>query len=606
MPHLLHEMKTSRVPRRYVFFDTEAHRRSKGGTETQTWRLGVTCEINWDSYGKKWSRPIFTDHETPESLWATITAAARATGRTVVVAHNLGYDLLISRGFVYLPALGWNFEHFSLTPTHVSFDAVKGPCKLVFVDSTSVLPVSLERLGELLGIEKPKLPVEHDPDAAWWERCRVDTQILAGAYLIVVDALRNKDLGTWGRTGAGIGWNTLIRRHLSDTVLVHGIEDVREIERGAIYGGRSEAWQWGRLKRDRWHEWDYELAYGNVCSQEILPAYYDALSIGATMKHVRNSYPNTRWLINANVCTDLPLLPMKDEHGVFFPTGEFTGWWWDVELMNAEAQGATISPIQAHKYQGKGFMQTWANWIIDLCADQSSPEAKVLAVAAKQWQRSVPGRSAMRYRKFTEVGDAWRTDVSYMPMYDYDREILGAVFQAAGRRWEAWERTWWDSALPQVLSAVSAHCRVSLWRAMRVAGLDHVAYVDTDSLIVDDEGSEALRKATLAGELGSLREKATLSRLDVWAPRYVTSSHFTRIAGISGDRKKTGEHKYVSSAWERLPEALANGNTDRVIVRRQVSKLLVEDWHRLHLPGGLTRAYQVLDGMRETPETKAG
>ena len=599
MPHLLHEMKSSRVPRRFVFFDTEAHRTQAKGLERQTWRLGVTLEVHWQSKERQWSRPILTRHATPETLWQVIVRSAREDSRTVVVAHNLSYDLRIADGFTWLPRLGWSIEKLVLAPEHVGFDAAEGRNRLVFIDSTTTLPQSIDSLGKLLEIDKPKLPTEGDSDETWFGRCAIDTEIIAHAYLTIVDALRSQDLGCWARTGAGIGWNTVIRRHLNAKVLVHEDDALRTIEQEAIYGGRAEAWQWGRLRREKWHEWDYELAYAAVAGTETLPAYYQDHVASLSLRHIRRTYPATRWLCHAHVSQSQPLLPARDEHGTYFPTGTLTGWWWDCELIMAEDYGAEVTVIEAHRYKGEPWLQTWASWVQDLVADTSSPQAKVLGVAAKHWQRSVIGRSAMRYGNWTEVGPAYINGVSYMDTLDLESGVLGATFQAGGRRWESFERTWWDQALPQLLSAVSAHCRVRLWNAMQVAGPQHVAYVDTDSLIVDSQGSERLRLVTGNEGLGSLREKSTIARLDVWAPRYVTSPHFTRIAGVGSDRERTGPHKYRSSVWERLPEALAGGHPDEVQIRKVVAEMALEDWHRIHLPSGNTRPYSVVDGVRE-------
>ena len=507
MPHLLHEMKSSRVPRRFVFFDTEAWRNVRAGVEHQTWRLGVTLEVHWQSKERQWSKPVMTQHRTPETLWQVIVRSARPDTRTVVVAHNLSYDLRIADGFTWLPRLGWSIEKLVLALEHVGFDAVEGSNRLVFVDSTTTLPQSLESLGKVLGIDKHELPTDDDTDETWFARCGRDVEILCHAYLAVIDQLRAQDLGCWARTGAGIGWNTVIRRHLNAKVLVHEDPELRTIEQEAIYGGRAEAWQWGRLRRERWHEWDYELAYANVAGDEVLPAYYQDHVQGVRLSHVRRSYPATRWLVRAQVRQVVPLLPTRDEHGTFFPIGTLTGWWWDCELIMAEDYGAEVTVLEAHRYRGEPWLQTWASWVMDLVADTSSPQAKVLGIAAKHWQRAVIGRSAMRYGNWTEVGPAYLKGVSYMDTLDNETGVLGATFQAGGRRWESFERTWWDQALPQLLSAVSAHCRVRLWDAMQVAGPQHVAYVDTDSLIVDSQGSERLRLVTGKGGLGSLREK---------------------------------------------------------------------------------------------------
>jgi hypothetical protein len=598
-------MSSSRVPRRFVFIDTEAHRRSLRGVETQKWRLGVSAEVNWDTKAMKWSVPVFTEHQSPTALWVTITDAARPNARTVVVAHNLAYDLRISDAFRILGELGWSLEKITLSHGHVGFDAVKDHCRLVVVDSLTVLPRSIEELGKILELTKPKLPKEDDPDAVHYQRCRADVEILMKAYLIVVDELRGRDLGCWARTGSGIAWNTFTRNFLSDKVLVHERDDIRALEHASSYGGRAEAWQWGRLRKGRWTEWDFALAYANVLAEESLPAYLYDTTGPISIRHIRKTYGPWRWLVTAKVTLEAPVLPVTDAHGVFYPTGSFEGTWWDCELLAAIDAGAEVEVLSTVRYKGAKWLETWANWVIDAVADDSSPEARIFGIAAKHWQRSLVGRSSMRFRAWDEVGPAWLEGVSYMPLADLDAGTFGACLQVNGRRWEAWERTWWDNALPQLLSSVIAHCRVNLWQAMNVAGLSHVVYVDTDALITDAEGTKRLEAATAAGTLGSLRKKHVMTRLDIWAPRYVNAPGYSRIAGVSRTRTQTGEHTYEGEVWERLPEALASGHASSVIVSPVSVELTGQDWHRVHLPDGSTAAYEVAGGARVPVEVTA-
>lgn len=71
--HYLRPSKGTRVPRRYVFFDTEAHRAKRGPVETQTWRCGATYALRWSKSTNRWSDPEIGAHSEPEGLWRTIT-----------------------------------------------------------------------------------------------------------------------------------------------------------------------------------------------------------------------------------------------------------------------------------------------------------------------------------------------------------------------------------------------------------------------------------------------------------------------------------------------------------------------------------------------------
>jgi len=246
--HYLNPQTSSRVPRRYLFFDTEAHRKETPLGEVQTWRLGVSATVVWRERTKTWTEPKYVRHQTPEELWDAITAFTKRDARTVIVAHNLAYDLRISRGLELLPALGWSVERPTFSGEHVALEAVCGRGRLLFVDSLTLLPAGLADIGRFLDQPKPPLPREDDPDEVWWDRCQADVGILARAYMTIIDWLDKDDLGGWARTGPGIGWHVMLRSHLRDKVLVHGREDVRKAECSAMAAGRAEVWKHGRLK----------------------------------------------------------------------------------------------------------------------------------------------------------------------------------------------------------------------------------------------------------------------------------------------------------------------------------------------------------------------
>lgn len=596
--HYLHPQVSSRVPRRYVFLDTEAWRRPAAGGEDQVWRLGVTASVKWREGSGTWSPIEPVRHRTPDELWQAVTAFARTDARTVVVAHNLAYDLRISGALAWLVANGWAVERPTLSGEHVSLEVTRDRLRLVLVDSISLLPTGLAHLGKLLGEPKPELPDGAADEEDWWHRCEQDVRILARAYMAVMGWLREDDLGGWARTGAGIGWHTLLRRHLDAKVLVHRDLAAREAEAAAMYAGRAEVHRHGPHHGGPFWEWDYTMAYGNVMATTSLPAVLTGMVRGKTLAGMQASWPSWRWLVRARVDQDLPVLPWRDATGICWPTGTLEGWWWDVELVAAEAAGARVRPLQSYRYVASPWLAGWAEWAMGLAGDTSTPEAAVIGVAAKQWCRSVPGRTAMQYRAWEHAGDAYAPGVGYMPMLDVDSGARGSCLTIGDQRWEAWSSAWWDNALPQVLSCVMAVSRVRLWDALVAAGLDHVLYCDTDGLIVDNDGHARLSEATAAGRLAGLRVKAHHSYLDLLAPQLVEGSTFRRLAGIPRGARRRADGTYSAEVWEGITGAMSAGHPDQVHVRQVTMRLEGTDTRRLHLPGGATAPFTVAGGVR--------
>ena len=603
--HWLHPQKSSRWPRRWVFFDTEAYRNDKGPVEVQTWRLGVTSTVKWSEHRKTWLPAETVRHETPESLWELVTNYARRSERTVVVAHNIGYDLRISRGLELLPDLGWTLGRPTFNGDHVTLEARKHDLSLVLCDSLTVLPAGIAALGDLMGLPKLPLPDDSADDQTWWARCEQDVEVLTKAYMVVVDWCSKDDLGGWARTGPGIGWHVMLRSHLADNVLVHGRDDVRQAEASAMYAGRAEVWRHGKLTGGSWHEWDYATAYGQVCAQVALPTVLLDEVYRPKLERVANPPADRTYLVEATVAQETPVLPWKDELGIFWPVGSFSGWYWSHEIELAVGLGVTIKPLRAWRYRAAPWLASWGQWCIDRVADNSTAEARIRGLAAKHWQRAVPGRSAMRYRSWEDRGEAWVPGAGYMPLLDADTGARGAALTLGNQRWEAWSMAWWDNALPQLLSSVMAHCRIRLWHAMKAASLSNVAYCDTDSLIVNQAGHERLTEAVADGQLWSLRYKGSHQSLEVTAPQLIEGSTYKRLAGVPKGARRTGPNTYNGVAWEGITTSMAEGHPGEVRIRRATIALTGVDTRRLHLPGGGTAPFEVRTGVRQMPQEQA-
>lgn len=603
--HYLHPQKTSRVPRRYVFIDTEAHREQKAVEELQTWRLGVSAAVKWRPDSKTWSPVLTVRHTAPGDLWRAVTGFARKDFRTVVVAHNLGYDLRISHAFELLPALGWTVGKLTLSGEHVGLDVTKGEYSLCLVDSLTVIPHALAKWGEWKGDEKPDLPAEDDDDEAWWRRCEADVRLLAWGYLVVVGWLADEDIGGWARTGSGLGWHVLLRRHLSERVLVHGDQQLRDLEAESCYSGRTEAHRIGKQRKGPFTVWDYETAYAHVARDETLPARYLGVVRGGSLDRMVEKQWLYNYLVHGRVETSLPVLPWRDGKGVCWPVGSFSGWWWQWELDTARKAGAEVTVLEAHRYAASRWLSDWATWCLEQMQAPTSGEAKVRAAVAKHWTRAVIGRAAMKYRDWQDKGDAWVPGVSYWELRDLDQDRRGAALQLGGQRWEAWESKWWDNALPQLLSAVMAHVRVRLWDALTVAGLGEVVHCDTDCLITTPVGSQRLAGAVRSGALPGLRVKDVVPDIEPLAPNIVEGSTYRRLAGVPRRAQRVGLATYQSERWSGVTSSLADGQPGLVRVTPLRQRLVLDDWRRLHHPGGLTSPYTVINDVRQLPQEVA-
>jgi len=591
--HWIRGNATSRLPNRFIFLDSEATETITGYTKIQTWRLAVTAFDHREKRGAPWQETHWQDHTTPESLWTYIDSCTKRKARTVLFAHNLAYDLRITQAFHHLGRLGWGIHRLSVHDRSVGAVLRRDNRSLVLVDSMAWLPMGLAKVGQLVGTQKLDLPCMDDPDSQWLARCRMDVNILRAAMLDLLTWVEDDDLGNWQRTGAGQAWATWRHRFYTNRVLVHSDEEAQAAEVASTYTGRCEAWRHGKLERGQWHEWDMALCYPRVAQSTRLPARFNGRRQRPSMRWLRRMHPSHRLLVRATVSTPSPVLPTRQDGHILWPTGDFEGWWWECELFAAEDAGATVTPIECFDYWSSPCLAKWADWVIDLVESPPPGFSLVRQAAAKHQARALIGRFGTRYTMWRPWGAAHPDAIALEGFVSIDDDESGQILTLGDEAWIGTDQRYGADACIAIMAAVMAEARCRLWAAMNVAGLQNVAYIDTDSLIVNEAGHARLAAWTQSGEGFGLREKDAITHLTILGPRQLVTNGNARISGVPANAQKMSATLWSGEKWEGLTTALSVGHADRVVIRPADWRIEGTDRRRLHLADGRTAAVAV-------------
>jgi hypothetical protein len=177
----------------------------------------------------------------------------------------------------------------------------------------------------------------------------------------------------------------------------------------------------------------------------------------------------------------------------FWPTGRIEGWYWQPELDLAVEYGAEVTALEQYVYETAPVLRTWAEWIIASQSDPGLPAFTIQQMAVKHWGRALIGKFGAQVPDWKPY--AWFTDTDLELCRSVVDGRVGEMLTVGGRALRSEEKCYADNAFPALMSRVISECRMRLWRLMCAAGLEHVYYVDTDSLFVDREGSTNLQKS---------------------------------------------------------------------------------------------------------------
>jgi hypothetical protein len=568
--HYVKPNESARIPRRHIFLDTEAVQEPVPGGEVQTWRLAVACfysALAGRKVKERWGR-----YATPRKLWIDVDTHCGSHDRTVLWAHNLSYDVRISDAFAILPQLGWRLEAHNINPRGTWLTWRKGRATLMMVDSMSVFPASLERVGQCFDLAKVDLPAAADPDDEWLARCLQDVNILRTAVLAYLTWLEDNDMGNWQPTGAGQSWAVYRHKFLTHKLLVHNDEDALRAERRALWTGRCEAYWHGELRGQVVHEWDFEMAYARIARDNPVPVrLIGPMPDDYDWQSICNS-DSAALLAEVTVTTDLPVVPCESAGRVLWPVGTFDTTLWDVEIVAAMATGARVTIRRGWLYRKRYALKSWAEWIIgELGA--TDPEPPVwLKLIYKHWSRALIGRMAMTYGKWEEYATAPESATSRFTVYDTATGETSDMLQVGHTIWQHVGTVESPNSLPMITGYVQAIARVRLWNVMRALPDHALLYVDTDSLLVTDKHFRAVEAiaATPMGE--GLRLKRSWQGFAIYGPRQIRTGEQLRVAGIPHRAERQDDGTYAGEVWDTLATALKRGGGSKVIVRDRV-------WH---------------------------
>lgn len=591
--HYIKPNETTNVPRRLIFLDTESRKDRTAFGHVQHWALAVACY--------RAQRPDRSPSETwgtyddPEILWKEVDAFVGKSGRTVLWTHNLGYDSRISEMFTVLPASGWNLVAHNLVGKGTWLMWRRGRASLTMVDSASVFPCELIRLGVHIGLPKLPLPPGNAGGVGLYSRCWRDVEILRTAILAYLDWIEREDLGNWQLTGAGQSWATFRHRFMDSPLLVHDDADALAAERRAMWTGRCEAYWHGELSFQVVHEWDLSLAYPRIAKDHAVPVrLLGPMPEGYEWRKVLEMN-STALLAEVEVTTEVPVVATHSDGRILWPVGTFTTTLWDVEIKEALAAGAAVTVHRGWLYRKAPALKSWAEWVIAQLDNLADLKDHWLYIVLKHWARALIGRFAMTYTKWEEFAHVPTAMVRAHSVYDADRDETFRTVQIGHTMWrDAGVREWGES-MPMVTGYIQAIARVRLWQILRAAPTRSVLYADTDSVLVTDMHSQAIAEIAAAHPDWGLRLKRSWQGFAVWGPRQIRTGESLRVSGVSRKAVRTGKQQFEGEVWESLDGAIHTGHPASVHVRNRVWTVRGVDRRRRGPGLGWTEPFRLPD-----------
>jgi hypothetical protein len=245
---------------------------------------------------------------------------------TIFIAHNLEYDinnLCMHNNFKYI-------DEEIKTPTLVKATLIGS--KNYFMNSHSFFFGPLSKMGDVVG--EPKL--SGDEQNVFNPKYVITDAKIVYLYMTELQRQLNKDYGIRIRTTIGSTAMAIYRTCFMENkkqVTYNNPELLR-----AYYGGRTEIFYKGIIKGPI-KVVDINSSYPNVMQKYEFPDT-STLNKSSIKTH---KFGVGKFTVRVDPSIHIPVLPYKSPEGkLFFPVGEFTGYWTYQEIRYAEKFGTEI------------------------------------------------------------------------------------------------------------------------------------------------------------------------------------------------------------------------------------------------------------------------
>lgn len=589
--HWIRENKQCRIPKRWIAFDSESWSKHQGGKETQSWSMGAAIRWREDlKTGDSAEAATFTD--TLE-LWQWVTDFCKPGQRTVAMAHNLGYDVRITQALEILPKLGWRLEWCNLdrNVSAMTWRSDKGT--LVFADTWTWIPTALANIASSVGLKKLPMPPDTAKHYRWERYCMRDAEIVYRVVKDLIGFIRSENLGNWQPTGAGMAYATWRHKFLTHKILVHDDVEALTAERAAMHTGRAEAWKHGELSHTTWTEVDMRNAYVTICADSDLPVKlkYHLGALSESQYHTLSAH--YRVLCRCRVTTSLPVVPYFDGNRSLWPVGTFDTWLWDTEVDMLLSESAQVSIRESFVYSRAKILSAWAIWVLSVLRSDNNGASSACQTWIKHCSRALIGRLALRHVKWELFGENPEGFTCITRATNAETGRTKRYMHVGNRTFEESGLIEGKDSLPQITGWIMAECRMRLWHAMRAAGLDEIAHVDTDSLLVSRRGYEALRAACGAAWPDTWQVKGSARRVIVYGPRNYRWGKARKVAGVPRKAHEILPNVFDGEQWQSVSSGLTEGASSTVAIAQTRWRLTVSDPRREHVSGGHTCAVEI-------------
>lgn len=571
--HAISPRHGDKRPDPILFLDCEANaHRPRDLVEVHTFRLAVAALCRYSEAEGLTVEEWQTFHASKD-LWAWVSRLSVAHKDLMIVAHNMDYDGRLSDSFSLLPYAGFEPTYAIMAETCTLFVWKRAKHKVTLMDNMNLWQCTLEELGESVGLPKLNIDFDTATDAELETYCRRDVEILVKTWAEWLAFLDDHALGSFGITAAKQAFNAYQARFLSCKLCVHNNGTAMNLERRAYKGGRTECFRIGKLDKKTWYKLDVNGLYAAMMRWYPYPRVLLGVAQNVVPEYLDHLLEDRLAIADVILSTEKPMYPVRLGGRNAYPVGDFFATLTTPELKQALAGGDIVGVGRVAVYEPADLFSDYVDFWTEHRQRYKTEGNRARSEMCKLMRNSLQGKFGQRGYQQEIVGDA--------PIDEVNVELWAAP--ETGETWKEYtfggkvirqmQKGEWDHSSPAIPAHVAAYGRTYMWSLIQLAGREHVAYMDTDSLFVDHEGLTRLAGVIDDVELGMLKVEGVAQDVEIRAKK---DYHFGKLdvkKGIRDDALEIEPGQFEQWHFTTLDYAFRSKELGGVVLNKVRKKL---------------------------------
>jgi len=547
-PHSLIREKTLAMPRHIIFVDIETKPKElPDGRIRQDFKLGWAVHYH-KAYGKHVEKATWSYIHSITSFWQFVGTCCKDKRKLWVIARSLAFDFTVLKGWKHLRESGYKLKFFHSKGSTVIISVRNKKKSILFVDSLNWFRETLAVTGERIGLPKLAIDFKTCSDSELSNYCHRDVEIELENFKRFIWFLEGNNVSRLCYTIGSTAMAAYLLSHYHEKIYIHNNKEAIDLERASYRGGRVECFYIGDKKDDDYYVLDVNSLYPYVMSANPYPVKYEKILHTITPDNLCSCLKNESSVARVLINTNEPVYAIRRERTIF-PVGRFWAVLTTPELKYALEHNHIERVDDCVLYEQADIFSSYVKRFYALRQDFKSAGVDQYEQICKLLLNSLYGKFGQKAEAWQKIGvcpdEPDRVELLFVQGEHRTRQIrylLGEIFELTGY-------TECFNSFPAISSHVTAYGRLYLWELVKQAGIGHVLYCDTDSLIVDKTGIDNLENKMNPTGLGMLKLEEVTECLNIRGLKDYTTTEKQVIKGIRKNAIKLNDNVYSQEKW---------------------------------------------------------